>query len=99
MKKIKKLWQNKDVRTFIWNVISLFVWTMITLVTDDIIHLNEPWLSIFFLFVVPLTQYVMKYLNKKYFNDLWVTEETKVDELNTKIEKLRKDLEKGKENG
>lgn len=99
MKKIKELWQNKDVRTFIWNVISLFVWTMITLVTDDIIHLNEPWLSIFFLFVVPLTQYVMKYLNKKYFNDLWVTEETKVDELNTKVEKLRKDLEKEKENG
>lgn len=99
MKKIKELWQNKDVRTFIWNVISLFVWTMITLVTDDIIHLNEPWLSIFFLFIVPLTQYVMKYLNKKYFNDIWVTEETKIAELNTKVEKLRKDLEKEKENG
>lgn len=90
---IKKLWQNKDVRTFIWNMLSLFIWTTITLVTDDIIHLDEPWLSLFFLFVVPTVTQAMKIINKKYFNDLWVTDETKANELAKKIVSLTDDLE------
>lgn len=93
MERLKKLWQNKDVRTFVWNVISLFVWTTITLVTDDVIHIEEPYLSLFFLVVVPSVQQLMKSLNKKYFNDLWVTDETKVKELESKIENLTEYLE------
>ena len=93
METLKRLWQNKDVRTFIWNTISLFVWTTITLVTNDVIHLEDPWLSLFFLFVVPTVQSLMKYINKKYFNDLWVTDETKAKEIETKLEKLKSDLE------
>lgn len=93
MEFLNKLWQNKDVRVFIWNTLSLFIWTTITLVTDDVIHLEEPWLSLFFLVVVPTTTQVMKYINKKYFNDLWVDNTTKYIELETKINKLKDDLE------
>lgn len=93
IKKIKQLWQHKEIRTFIWNLISLFIWTTITLVTNDVIHLEEPWLSLFFLAVVPSVTQLMKDINKKYFNDLWVTDETKVNELQTKIAKLQDDLE------
>jgi len=93
MEKIKQLWQHKEIRTFVWNFISLFIWTTITLVTNDIIHLEEPWLSLFFLVVVPSVTQLMKDINKKYFNDLWVTDETKVNELQTKIAKLQNDLE------
>lgn len=93
MNKIKQLWQHKEIRTFVWNFISLFIWTTITLVTNDVIHLEEPWLSLFFLVVVPSVTQLMKEINKKYFNDLWVTDETKVNELQTKIAKLQNDLE------
>lgn len=93
MEKIKQLWQHKEIRTFVWNFISLFIWTTITLVTNDVIHLEEPWLSLFFLVVVPSVTQLMKEINKKYFNDLWVTDETKVNELQTKIAKLQNDLE------
>ena len=61
--------------------------------TNDVIHLEEPWLSLFFLAVVPSVTQLMKDINKKYFNDLWVTDETKVNELQTKIAKLQDDLE------
>lgn len=93
MNKIKQLWQHKEIRTFIWNLISLFIWTTITLVTNDIIHLEEPWLSLFFLVVVPSVTQLMKDINKKYFNDLWVTDETKADDLAKKIIALQDDLE------
>lgn len=93
MDKIKQLWQHKEIRTFVWNFISLFIWTTITLVTNDVIHLEEPWLSLFFLVVVPSVTQLMKEINKKYFNDLWVTDETKVNELAKKIAKLQDDLE------
>ena len=93
MNKIKQLWQHKEIRTFVWNFISLFIWTTITLVTNDVIHLEEPWLSLFFLVVVPSVTQLMKEINKKYFNDLWVMDETKVNELQTKIAKLQNDLE------
>lgn len=93
MNKIKQLWQHKEIRTFIWNLISLFIWTTITLVTNDVIHLEEPWLSLFFLAVVPSVTQLMKDINKKYFNDLWVTNETKADDLAKKIIALQDDLE------
>lgn len=93
MNKIKQLWQHKEIRTFIWNLISLFIWTTITLVTNDVIHLEEPWLSLFFLAVVPSVTQLMKDINKKYFNDLWVTDETKADDLAKKIIALQDDLE------
>lgn len=93
MNKIKQLWQHKEIRTFVWNFISLFIWTTITLVTNDVIHLEEPWLSLFFLVVVPSVTQLMKEINKKYFNDLWVTDETKVNELAKKITTLQDDLE------
>jgi hypothetical protein len=93
MNKIKQLWQNKEIRTFIWNLISLFIWTTITLVTNDVIHLEEPWLSLFFLAVVPSVTQLMKDINKKYFNDLWVTDETKADDLAKKIIALQDNLE------
>ena len=93
MNKIKQLWQHKEIRTFIWNLISLFIWTSITLVTNDVIHLEEPWLSLFFLAVVPSVTQLMKDINKKYFNDLWVTDETKADDLAKKIIALQDDLE------
>lgn len=93
MNKIKQLWQHKEIRTFIWNLISLFIWTTITLVTNDVIHLEEPWLSLFFLVVVPSVTQLMKEINKKYFNDLWVTDETKADDLAKKIIALQDDLE------
>jgi hypothetical protein len=93
MNKIKQLWQHKEIRTFIWNLISLFIWTTITLVTNDVIHLEEPWLSLFFLAVVPSVTQLMKDINKKYFNDLWVTDETKADDLAKKIIALQDNLE------
>ena len=93
MEKLKQIWQRKEIRVFVWNLISLFIWTTITLVTNDVIHLEEPWLSLFFLAVVPSVTQLMKDINKKYFNDLWVTDETKVNELQTKITKLQNDLE------
>ena len=93
MERIKNLWQHKEIRTFIWNLISLFIWTTITLVTNDVIHLEEPWLSLFFLAVVPSVQQLMKEINKKYFNDVWVTDETKVKELEKKTKELNNYLE------
>lgn len=94
MEWLKWLWQHKEIRTFIWNLISLFVWTSITLTTNDVIHLEEPWLSIFFLVIVPSVQQLMKEINKKYFNDIWVLEETKVKELEKKAKALNDYLEK-----
>lgn len=91
--KFKQVWQHKEIRTFIWNFISLFIWTTITLVTNDVIHLEEPWLSLFFLAVVPSVTQLLKDINKKYFNDIWVTDETKVNELAKKIATLQDDLE------
>lgn len=91
--KLKQLWQHKEIRTFVWNLISLFIWTTITLTANDVIHLEEPWLSLFFLAVVPSVTQLMKDINKKYFNDLWVTNETKVNELAKKIATLQDDLE------
>lgn len=93
MERIKNLWQHKEIRTFIWNLISLFIWTTITLVTNDVIHLEEPWLSLFFLAVVPSVQQLMKEINKKYFNDVWVTDDTKVKELEKKTKELNNYLE------
>lgn len=93
MTKLEQLWQNKDVRVFVWNTLSLFIWTTITLVTDDVIHLEEPWLSIFFLIIVPTVMQAMKIINKKYFNDIWVSDATKVLELETKIAKLKENLD------
>ena len=93
MERVKNLWQHKEIRTFIWNLISLFIWTTITLVTNDVIHLEEPWLSLFFLAVVPSVQQLMKEINKKYFNDVWVTDETKVKELEKKTKELNNYLE------
>ena len=93
MSRLKQLWQHKEIRIFIWNLVSLFVWTSITLVTNDIIHLEEPWLSLFFLVIVPSVQQLMKEINKKYFNDIWVTDETKVKELEKKTKELNNYLE------
>lgn len=93
MNYIKELWQKKEVRVFIWNMLSLFVGTSLTLISDDIIHIEEPYLTIVWLLVVPLVMQGMKAFNTKYLWDAWVSDATKIEELESKINKLRNHLE------
>lgn len=89
MEYIKNLWQQKEIRVFIWNMLSLFIGTALTLMANDVIHIEEPYLSMIWLVVVPAITQWMKTFNNKYLNDAWVTDETKVKELEDKIKKIK----------
>ena len=66
----KKLRQEKDFRVFVWTVFNAaisYAW----------VKLAAPELAMYSPFLVPLLNMITKYVNTKWFGDLWVKKETK----------------------
>lgn len=65
---IKKLWSKKEFRIFIWtsfNALVAFLWTQLVL----------PEYVMYSPFLIPLLNMITKYVNTKWFGDIWVTQE------------------------
>jgi hypothetical protein len=66
---MKKLRNIKEVRVFVWNT---FNW-LITLISTLALAQTEPTLVALAPVIMAWLTMITKYVNKKYFNDLWVT--------------------------
>ncbi len=66
---LKRLWQYKPFRVFIWNVFN----GAITLVTTRYVAQTNPNLVAIAPLVMASLTLITKWINNRFFNDLWVT--------------------------
>lgn len=92
MIELKKLWQKKEVRTYVWNIFSIFVWAMLLNLLNSGIEIPQPWGDILYLVFIPAVIAVLKYINKEYFNDLWVYVDPALKEVETLLEEEKEKL-------
>lgn len=88
---IEKIWQNKVFRTFIWNVISVFIGLTLISLLNWWIHFTQWTEDILNLIIIPWAIAVIKFINKEYLWDAWVV----VDPL---IKEIEKQIKQAKEN-